>query len=99
MDEAPGKFAPLTEDEFAASLTVGPKAAEVEDGELVSPIPPDAPEPPRSHPKWGKPIARWTYRDANGATLQIVFRFDPPDERKQFLPCTLRRDTKGLRWR
>ncbi len=38
------------------------------------------------------------YRDANGAMLQIVFRFDPPDERKQFLPCTLWRDAKGLRW-
>ena len=99
MDEAPNKFAPLTEDEFAAPPTVGPKAPELEDGELASPIPPDAPEPPRSHPKWGKPTARWTYRDANGATLQIVFRFDPPDERKQFLPCTLWRDAKGLRWR
>jgi putative DNA primase/helicase len=66
--------------------------------ELVSPIPPDAPKPPRSHPKWGRPTARWTYRDANGAMLQIVFRFDPPDERKQFLPCTLWRDAKGLRW-
>ena len=67
--------------------------------ELVSPIPPDAPEPPHSHPKWGRPTARWTYRDANGAMLQIVLRFDPPGERKQFLPCTLWRHAAGLRWR
>ena len=67
--------------------------------ELVSPVPPDAPEPPRSHPKWGKPSGSWTYYDTNGATLQFIFRFDPPSERKQFLPCTLWRDAAGLRWR
>ena len=67
--------------------------------ELVSPVPLGAPDPPRSHPKWGRPTARWAYADASGATLQIVFRFDPPGERKLFLPCTLWRHAAGLRWR
>lgn len=57
------------------------------------------PEPPRAHPRLCKPSGSWTYRDASGATLQIMFLFDPPGERKQFLPCTLWRAAKGLRWR
>jgi hypothetical protein len=90
-------FAPLS----AAELATGTASQSKDDGtdELVAPVPPEAPNPPRAHPQWGKPTAYWTYRGANGTTLQIVFRFDPPGSRKQFLPCTLWRDAKGLRWR
>ena len=98
MDDGSGKFAPLTEDEIAASSKVGSGAPEREDGELVAPIPADAPEPPHLHLRWGKPSARWIYRDASGSVLQIVFRFDPPGGRKEFLPCTLWRHSAGLRW-
>ncbi len=61
-DDAHDKFAPLTEDEIAASSTVGPEAPEREDGELVAPVPAGAPEPPHLHPKWGEPSARWVSR-------------------------------------
>ena len=99
MDDAFDKFAPLTKDEIAASPRIAPDAPERGDGALVSPVPPDAPEPPRSHPQWGEPTGSWTYRDASGATLQVISRFDPPGQRKQFSPCTLWRTAKGLRWR
>ncbi len=96
MDNA-AKFAPLTSDEIAgAAADAAPRRDE---GELVTPIPADAPRPPRSHPKWGEPSRTWTYRDASGATLQIICRFDPVGERKQFSPLTLWRVAKGLRWR
>lgn len=53
--------------------------------------------PPKVHPtpeaaieatarKLGKPTARWTYLDAGGEPVMIVFRFDPEGERKEFRP-------------
>ena len=69
------------------------------DGELVSPIPADAPGAPKRHWTLGKPSQVWTYRDAHGATLFYILRFDPPGERKIFLPLSLWRDGAGLGWR
>ena len=99
MDDGFDKFAPLTDDEIAAAPPLTPEAAEQDDGQLISPVPENAPEPPCSHPQWGKSTGSWTYRDASGATLQIIFRFDPTGERKEFLPCTLWRIGVGLSWR
>jgi hypothetical protein len=100
MDDAPdNRFERLTEDEIAAAHWDAQDAPEQADGELVAPIRADAPEPPRAHPKWGKPSGSWTYRSASGTALQIIFRFDPAGERKQFLPCTLWRTGAGLSWR
>jgi hypothetical protein len=101
MDDASDKFEPLSEPEKLTSRQLlSTRARErVEDGELVSPIPPDAPDTPKTHPRFGVPTAAWTYRDARGAPLFHVFRFDPPGERKQFLPLSLWRDATGLRWR
>jgi putative DNA primase/helicase len=91
------KYAPLTSHEFAgAPADAAPRRDE---GELVTPIPADSPRPPRSHPKWGEPSMTWTYLDERGAPLQIVCRFDPVGERKQFSPLTLWRVAKGSRWR
>jgi putative DNA primase/helicase len=91
-------FAPLSDKEKA---NAGRRAQESESdaGELVAPIPSDAPEPPESHPRFGKPSLRWTYPDARGSALFHVLRFDPPGERKQFMPLTLWRAADGLRWR
>ncbi len=91
-------FAPLSDKEKA---NAGRRAHESESdaGELVAPIPSDAPEPPESHPRFGKPSLRWTYPDARGSALFHVLRFDPPGERKQFMPLTLWRAADGLRWR
>jgi putative DNA primase/helicase len=69
-----------------------------DDGELVSPIVADAPPMPLAHFAWGKPSARWSYRNGSGASLFEVWRFDPVGERKQFLPVTLWRDASGALW-
>jgi uncharacterized protein (DUF927 family) len=90
--EAP--FAPLTEDEIAP-----PAAASAPDGELVLPVPADAPPILDAHRKLGRPTRRWSYRDAAGALLFDVLRFDMADGGKQFMPLTLWRDAQGLRWR
>ncbi|HEX2336636.1 MAG TPA: DUF6371 domain-containing protein, partial [Hyphomicrobiaceae bacterium] len=46
------------------------------------------PQPYRAHPSFGNPTAVWPYRDAKGGLIGFIGRFDPPDERKQFLPFT-----------
>jgi hypothetical protein len=102
MDDVSNRFEPLSEPEkhtsFSKVSTPNARARE-EDGELVSPIPADAPDAPKPHPRFGLPTAAWTYRDAHGAPLFHVLRFDPPGERKQFLPLSLWREAAGLRWR
>lgn len=68
-----------------------------------TPAPPDAPQPPARHRQHGEPSARWCYRDADGAVLGYVCRFDlPPAEDgsgggKQVLPLVWTPD--GWRWR
>ena len=52
------------------------------------PVPGDAPQPPSTYYKHGKPARIDTYRDAGGAVLGYVARFDPPDGGKEFLPLT-----------
>jgi len=65
----------------------------------VAPVPADAPAPPDRHPAHGAPSAVWAYRDAAGAVLFRVCRFDPPEGRKEILPQSLHREPEGLRWR
>ena len=55
--------------------------------EVLAPVPADAPAAPRAHYKLGKPTGTWTYRDASGAVLGYVMRFDTSDG-KIFLPVT-----------
>ena len=90
------RFAPLSADELSATSIDLPPA---QDGfDIVSPIPDDAPTMPGAHPTLGDATARWAYRDADGAPLFYIWRFDPPGGRKQFIPLTLQRDAGGLRW-
>ena len=96
MNDAVHRFAPLTNAERVAVPAV---AEEHDDGKHVSPIPADAPDVPKTHPCFGQPTATSVYRDEQGATLFRVLRFDPPGERKQFLPLSLWRDGAGLGWR
>jgi hypothetical protein len=49
-------------------------------------------------PPPSRPIARWTYRNLTGQVLGYVSRFDLPDGGKVFLPLTLWRSVRGLRW-
>ncbi|MES0870280.1 DUF6371 domain-containing protein [Pseudovibrio sp. SCP19] len=66
---------------------------------VVNPVPDEAPEPPVFHPKLGVPSYRWTYRDASGAVLGYICRFDIEGEGKSFRPLCLFRVEKKLRWR
>ena len=91
--EADAPFAPLKIDEIV------PVSASASEGELVLPVPAGAPPLPETHFKLGQPSARWSYRDAAGAPLFWVLRFDKSDRDKEFWPLTLWRDAQGLRWR
>jgi len=91
------KFAPLTPQERAAIQSARGKMEG--EGELVSPIPLDVPDPPQTHRTLGKPSKIWTYRDASGETQFYVCRFDLHGRCKQFLPLSLWRENGGLTWR
>ena len=49
------------------------------------------------HRRHGAPAAIWRYRDAAGALLFAVCRFDPPGARKEILPLSCGVD--GWRWK
>ena len=60
-----------------------------DDGELVLPVPADAPPIPDAHFKLGRPRQRWLYCDPAGAALFLIVRFDKIDGGKEFWPLTL----------
>jgi putative DNA primase/helicase len=53
----------------------------------IVPVPASAPPKPDTHSRLGKPKSIWCYRDAAGATLGYVCRFDTEDG-KVFQPLT-----------
>lgn len=87
---AADRFAPLG----ATAQRAAPASDDAWAAILPAPLPP--PEPLR-HPRLGAPAAQWQYRDAAGALLFIVARFDPPGRRKQILPLAC--GAEGWRWR
>jgi putative DNA primase/helicase len=97
MGDTFDKYSPLTPHEFAAGPAIALRAPDV--SELVLPVPADAPLPPTQHFKHGEPTATWIHRDARGAEVCRILRFDFPDGRKEFCPLSLWRNAKGLRWR
>jgi predicted P-loop ATPase len=62
--------------------------------------PADAPEPPKAHVKRGLPSAVWCYRDAAGAVLGYVYRFQTSDGGKDTIPLSWARceDTGVEQW-
>lgn len=67
----------------------------------ILPAPADAPPARFGHPRFGQPTTVWAYRDANGALLHHVARFDTPAG-KQVLPmswCALPEGGAGWRWK
>lgn len=74
-----------------------PKPAKVEAGELVAPIPADAPPMPTAPRGMPSPSAHWTYRDGAGRELFAVFRFNT-EAGKEMRPLTLWREAGALRW-
>lgn len=81
----------------AGNATSGATGAD--EGELLAPVPDDAPPPPEAHPKRGRPSKVWIYRDAEGRVLMHVCRFDQPDGSKDVLPLTLWRIGGACRWK
>ena len=61
------KFAPFTQQE----LETAPAQDKKETGELVSPVPENAPKPPTDHFKYGQPSKVWAYLDENGNTRAL----------------------------
>jgi hypothetical protein len=92
------RFAPLSVVERSLPK-LDSTATEHGGGMPVLPVPASAPEPPETHPQYGTPTARWAYRDATGAVLFWMIRFDPQGDRKQFFPLSLWREDGELRWR
>jgi hypothetical protein len=75
---------------------LGPGAEDDRADAVILPAPLPLPATIR-HRRLGEPSRVWEYRDAAGALLFLVARFDPPGERKQILPFTCGSD--GWRWR
>lgn len=68
----------------------------------IMPAPENAPAPPVSHSRHGKPSQRWAYLAADGRVNFYHDRYEPKaaGERKQFAPLTLWRTAAGrLEWR
>jgi len=66
----------------------------------VLPVPADAAAPPAVHFRHGAPSHIAEYRDAAGALLGVIHRFDPTGERKQIAPLTWCRGPNGREeWR
>lgn len=68
----------------------------------IMPAPADAPIPPLSHSRHGRPSQRWAYTTADGGVNFYHDRYEPKTEgeRKQFAPLTLWRTPAGqLEWR
>ncbi len=66
----------------------------------IMPVPTDAGKA-QPHPRWGRPSAVWTYKDAEGRRLGHVCRFDPPEGNKQILPlifCEGPDNSHAWRW-
>lgn len=81
----------------APGTAAGPAVPAAGPAPAWTPAPADAPAPPDRHRQHGEPSARWCYRDATGAVLGYVYRFDAVDGGKQVLPVVWTAD--GWRWR
>jgi putative DNA primase/helicase len=93
------RYRPLSGAELSGDIPIDENSdAPQDDVVLISPVPIEAPELPATHPTYGSPAGGWAYRDAAGAILYWVFRFDPPGIRKQFSPLTLWRKGERLFW-
>lgn len=62
---------------------------------IVSPAPKSAGFPPCVHYQYKEATAVYLYRDAAGAMLGAVARYDPPNIKKQVIPWTWQIDNSG----
>ncbi|UZF92073.1 DUF927 domain-containing protein [Bosea sp. NBC_00550] len=92
-------FRPIDDDERdAGSAKTAEGSAPDDYGDLVSPVPGDAPPLPTKHPVHGEPTAIYVYRDQAGAVTRYVFRFDLGGGGKMFTPYTVWRKDGVLKW-
>ncbi|MBI3480339.1 MAG: DUF927 domain-containing protein [Nitrosomonadales bacterium] len=77
--------------------TATTKSAAADTEVCVMPVPDDAPAPPSSHSRHGKPSQRYAYTTAAGAVNFYHDRYEAKKagERKQFAPLTLWRSVAG----
>ncbi|SER46064.1 Uncharcterized protein, DUF927 family [Nitrosomonas sp. Nm51] len=65
----------------------------------VMPVPDNAPKPPQTHPRHGKPSARYDYLNINGKLNFYHDRYNKPNgEKKQFSPLTLWQKGSAFKW-
>ncbi len=91
----------ITSPAQSKSPTATTKSAAADADVCVMPIPDDAPAPPSSHSRHGKPSQRYAYTTAAGAVNFYHDRYEAKKagERKQFAPLTLWRSVAGkLSW-
>lgn len=96
-ERAAGNTKASTAPKNPASVTATKAGGDV----CMMPIPDDAPPPPASHMRHGKPSHRWAYLAAEGRVNYCVDRWEATaEQRKQFSPVTLWRDAGGrMQWR
>ncbi len=61
----------------------------------ILPVPAHATEPPVAHSHRGKPVASWTYRDAEGRVLGYIYKFIDSKGGKVTIPLTWCRTADG----
>jgi putative DNA primase/helicase len=92
---------PVKPKRFGHNSELPPEPAKTEEWHPIFPVPETAiPEDFSKirHYRYGFPTKFWPYRDTNGAILNVVFRFDPP-EGKQICPYTYGKlGDKGTKW-
>lgn len=67
--------------------------------QCVMPVPDNAPKPPQTHPRHGKPSARYDYLDINCKLNFYHDRYNKPNgEKKQFSPLTLWQKGSAFKW-
>lgn len=101
-----GKSHPATAEQNKAANTqvsTSPKKTATDGYLCVMPVPKDAPKPPATHSRHGKPSMRYTYLSAAGEVNFYHDRFEPKaeGERKQFAPLTywVHPETSKAEWR
>ena len=100
-NEKPDAYKRATSPLNKAGDTSTPPAIKKSEWAAVLPIPDNAGNAPM-HPKYGKPSMQWTYHDALGNVLCLLYRFEPQAglERKQFMPLTYCKHENGKHeWR
>ena len=71
--------------------------ARVPEWRVIMPAPEDAPTPPATHPKLGRPSIRWEYRDAAGRLNGHICRFEEAPTSSTSSSSAIQRGGKEIR--